>query len=503
MNLFRDEEGQTLVFTALVACCLVGFMALAIDVGVALRQQRRLQIAADAAAIAAGWSYYYNGNKSTSSCGSTTGNIVCAADNAASANGVTNSSQVAAYINPLYGQHLGAEYIEVIIQQPTPTIFMSAFAQMFQGGTTTQSYSPLNVGARAVVGIVASLSCDQQLDPSNSGSLSLQGGASVNGPNCTMEVNSSSPSALCFTGNNSLNGFNVIGVDLVNEQSTNKNCNKIYPGASTGVTATPDPFANITGFFPTPSTVCPSGGANTITAATPTQAQIDAAVTAAAASQATTGGFQPTGAGTTPLSYNAICFNASVPTTLSGVTLGDAGINNLFIFENGLVISGGVTVNGTIDLNAGAFCQGNYNSSSGKCSFSGSNTLNVTAPANTPGGATSYAWNGLAFVMPTSNTTPACDSSYGGPTYNNTPPTIPDACVQIQFGSGSENLNGIVYTPGAGVYLQDNGGGTCPQAGTVVASLITADLYVKGSLCITNYSLAHVDSPLTHVSLVE
>jgi Flp pilus assembly protein TadG len=499
MKLFRDEDGQTLVFTAFLACCLMGFMALAIDVGAVLRQQRRLQIAADAAAIAAGWSYYNDGNQTSSSCGGSTGNIICAADAAASNNGVTDSTQVQAHISPTYGQHTGAEYVEVIIQQPSPTIFMGAFAGLFPGGTTS-NYNPMTVGARAVVGIVSSLSCDHQLDPSNAGSLSLQGGASVNGPNCIMQVNSTSPQALCFTGQNSLSSFNVIGVQLVNAQAKAGSCNKIYGGAQTGVTASPDPFASITGFFPDATlppdanSVCGTG--NTVIQAAPTQAQVNA-VTAATVN---TGGFQPSSPAS-PLSYNVTCFNAGtgVPTTLSNVTLG-SGVNNLFIFQNGVVISGGITVNGTMDLNSGMFCQGNYNSSSGKCTFSGSNSLTITAPASTLGG-TQYAWNGMAFVMPSSNNIPTCDSSYGGPTP--TTSGIPNSCVQIQFGSGSGNLTGMVYTPGAAVYLQDNGGGTCPGAGTLVSSLITADLYVKGSLCITDYSLAHVDSPLVHVSLVE
>lgn len=490
MKLFREESGQTLVFTALLMCVLMGFMALAIDVGVLFRQQRRLQIAADAAAIAAGWSYYYNGNGTTSSCGTTTGNIVCAADTAAANNGVTDSTQVNAHTSPTYGQHTGVAYVEVIIQQPASAGFMATFAGLFPGAGT--SYGAMTVGARAVSGIVPSLTCDLQTDPSNSGSLSLQGGASVNGPNCTMQVDSSSPSALCFTGSNSLNGFNVIGVQLVNAQAKQQSCNKIYPGAQTGSTATPNPFAS-TLSFPNPATVCNS--TNTVTQAAPTQAQL-----AGFTGTATTGGFQP-GSPATPLSYNVTCFNSSAggPTTLSSLTLG-SGSNNLFLFENGVVISGGVTVNGTMDLNSGVFCQGSFNTNNNKCSFSGSNSLTIAAPASVLGG-TQYAWNGMAFVMPPSNNIPACDSSYGGP--NVTANGIPNACVQIQFGSGSGNLTGFVYTPSAAVYLQDNGGGSCPGAGTLVAGLITADLYVKGALCITNYGLANPDSPLTNVSLVE
>ena len=35
-----------------------------------------------------------------------------------------------------------------------------------------------------------------------------------------------------------------------------------------------------------------------------------------------------------------------------------------------------------------------------------------------------------------------------------------EPCLQLQFGSGYGNINGIVYAPTSQVYQQDNGGGT-------------------------------------------
>jgi Flp pilus assembly protein TadG len=54
MKILRDESGQVLVLVALSLTLLMGAMALAIDVGFVRFQQRQLQTAADAAAIAAG-----------------------------------------------------------------------------------------------------------------------------------------------------------------------------------------------------------------------------------------------------------------------------------------------------------------------------------------------------------------------------------------------------------------------------------------------------------------
>ena len=51
----RDESGQALVVTALVVPIMVGCIALAVDMGVLYHEKRNLQIAADAAALAARW----------------------------------------------------------------------------------------------------------------------------------------------------------------------------------------------------------------------------------------------------------------------------------------------------------------------------------------------------------------------------------------------------------------------------------------------------------------
>ena len=51
MKIFRNEDGQTLVLTALCMTAMLGFMALAIDVGILFRSKRNMQIAADSAAV--------------------------------------------------------------------------------------------------------------------------------------------------------------------------------------------------------------------------------------------------------------------------------------------------------------------------------------------------------------------------------------------------------------------------------------------------------------------
>ena len=141
MKLFRKEEGQTLVFTALLMCCLMGFMALAIDVGVLFRAQRRLQIAADAAAIAGGITDYYSQTVTcgTVPAGSATNSIKCAAAKAAASNGVTDATQLTVNNPPAAGSHGGAAYIEVTVKQPNPTLFMATFNALMPGGSSNSS----------------------------------------------------------------------------------------------------------------------------------------------------------------------------------------------------------------------------------------------------------------------------------------------------------------------------------------------------------------------------
>ncbi|MGA8671071.1 MAG: hypothetical protein WB679_14405 [Terracidiphilus sp.] len=92
-------------------------------------------------------------------------------------------------------------------------------------------------------------------------------------------------------------------------------------------------------------------------------------------------------------------------------------------------------------------------------------------------------------MQPSSNTTAGtCKDGLGEP------------CLQLQFGSGSGTLNGLVYAPTSQVYQQDNGGGT------VVSGVIAYQIYLKAStMDLTNsYNSANpTTTPLSKVALVE
>lgn len=397
LNIWREQDGQALVVGALSLTAVIGFLALATDVGVLFRAKRNVQIAADAAATAAAVDAKFGLSASSAAQAAATGNGII--------NGVGGAT-VTVNSPPLNGPNAGSSnYVEVIIQQPNPTFFMKVF-----------NISSATVTARAVAGMPnPGTNCVYVMNPTASDSLDLQGAYNLNAPGCGIYVNSSSNSAVKVTGNGGT--VTAAYLDVVGGIS-----GSISPAAAaTGVTPQNDPFSNMTG--PTPASGC-AGYTSTATTVT--------------GSVSANGGVQ--------------CYSNAV--TLSSATLG----SGIYVFENGVTISGTVTVNsGTLDIYSGTFNQGNA-------------TLNITAP-------TSGTYNGIALLQPSSNTNE----------------------LQVQFGSGNQTLDGMIYAPGAYVYLQDNGGG-------VTATGVFANtMKIKSStLRIPSYSTAHpTTTPLRDVTLVE
>jgi Flp pilus assembly protein TadG len=454
MRLFRDEKGQTLVLTALLGCCLMGFMALAIDVGVLFRAQRRLQIAADSAAIAGSLAFYYN--QTVTGCGTGVSSITCAAYKAAANNGVTDTSQIAVHNPPWSGSHGGSEYVEVVINQPNPTLFMATFNALMPGGSSNSN--SMTVGARAVGGIVPSQLCAYALDPHAKGSMEVQGSASVNMPGCVLQINSDSNQALCTTGGATVN--DPAGIRIVGAQNPSGPCNGTQGNATTGVGYAGDPFAGLA--VPT----CSSANevsATTITSTTPLLSQTQTAPNGSTAS--------------------VVCFKGTNVVIAGGTILGSSTANppQIFVFEHGVNVggsgSGSMTINGTIMVMGGNYAQANT-------------ALTLNAP-------TSGTYNAIAIWVPSTNTSISCDNSVNSFKGDSAPG---GACLQIQFGSGgTSSLDGMIYAPGAQVYMQDHGGAS------LVTTIIADEIFDKSSdLTITNYNVVHgATSPLVNVALVE
>ncbi len=451
MRIREDESGQMLVMTALSLTILLGFVALAVDVGMMFRAQRNMQIAADAAAVAAALNASYNTvNSSTPTS---------AANAAAALNGVA-ASYVTVNTPPQFGWHTGVGYYEVIISTPNPTIFMNIFGM-----------HSINVAARSVAGIIPSPSCIYVLNNTTTGtSLYVKGGASggdaIDASGCSIQVNSPSPNAICDQGSATISspGIYVAGSG---GQSTSGQCNKTPTGGApvtSGGLAQPDPYNNFIG--PTSASSTPPCTMDTTTSSIGSAAS-----------------YASPGAG------NAVCFT-------NAISLGDKNGtlqlgSGTYVFLNGVTMNGSVQVtNGTLDVEQGQWTQNNY-------------TLGIIAP-------TSGIYNSLAFMVPSTNTITTCGNSG-----NSVGITFPPTCVQLQFGSGGSGtgscpapsstvtntpgtLDGIIYAPTSTVWLQDSGGGV--QATGVVAW----NLYDNSQICITSYNQQNPSTtPLKTISMVE
>jgi Flp pilus assembly protein TadG len=456
MRLFRDEQGQTLVFTAFLGCCLLGFMALAIDVGVLFRAQRRVQTAADAGAVAAGLASDYG--MTVTGCGTGVTSVTCAVYKAAAQNGVTDTTQITVNNPPVNGSHVGAEYYEVIIRQPNPTLFMSAFNALTPGGSANSN--SMTVAARAVSGIVPGADCAFALDKHADDAFDVQGAAVITTPNCSIQINSDSQQALCTTGGKAT--INSIAINIVGAQNPKGKCNNSQSNAYTGVDYVPDPLGGLT--YPT------CDGTNTFAGTNITSSSVISGTTF-------TSETETVGTGPTATTASVVCFSGKDVTIADGVTLGTTGGKNVFVFNNGVKIGGTVTINGTLVNAGGSLNQSNF-------------ALTINAPADT-----TATYNGLAIIVPPTNTSNTCGGSYSS--FKGTP--APGGCLQIQFGSSYGNLDGMIYAPAAAVYMQDNGGGT------VVTAIIADEIYDKSSNLImtNNYNYVHSTSPLNHVALVE
>ncbi|MDE3202266.1 MAG: hypothetical protein KGN79_15245, partial [Acidobacteriota bacterium] len=182
-DVVKSESGQVMILTILCSTVLLGFLGLAIDVGLLFRAKRNLQMVADAAATSGALELSYGFSAST------------AATDIATKNGVTAGGGTTVTVNtpPVYGSHTGTGFVEVILKQPNPTYFMGVVSG---SGSAT-------IAARAVAGPVAPTACIW-LNNSTGTDFSLQGSATIEnskgGTTCGVYSNSSDPASITVKG---------------------------------------------------------------------------------------------------------------------------------------------------------------------------------------------------------------------------------------------------------------------------------------------------------------
>jgi hypothetical protein len=225
--------GKIIVLVALSLVGVLGMVALTADGGLLLDQRRRVQTAADAAALAAAADLFKN--YQTSAGVDTPGTAATLAASTAAAHGYTNdqkTSFVTVNIPPKNGDHVGeAGYVEVIIEYRQSRTFSSIFG----GGD-------LPVKARAVargrwikfrVGILV-------LDLTANESLKANGGGTIYVNGADLIVNSNDTGAVGSDGTGST--IQVDNGNFVLRGGTKSNTTLIGTVQQTTI-PTPDPLA--------------------------------------------------------------------------------------------------------------------------------------------------------------------------------------------------------------------------------------------------------------------
>jgi Flp pilus assembly protein TadG len=452
MKRLKDESGQALIITALCMTCLFGFVALATDVGLALREKRLLQTAADSAAIAGALELNYNpaGVTAVAQKAAVTAAALAAAGQngyAAASSGTTTASGLTVTVNnpPLNGPHSGltdTSYVEVIVSQQKSTIFMSLFG-VFNLTPTVRAVAQ-NGGS--------STGCVYVLSPNADAALNLQGSFLLNTPNCGIIIDSNKSDALSFTGNAGDLYAGSIGV-VGGVSGSPKNT--ISP--VTGIVPQSDPFAGKTqGSPPVPGTLSPACSVPT----------------ASSSSAGSSGGKK---------SPPTLSGNVVGPTTTGGTVCysGTVNITNANFPAGTYVFTGDVNVSGTFTSaqpSAGNLGNGaTFDIDSGTFSVATGTTFGIYAPQ-------SGSYNGIVLMQPSTN--------------SNT--------MTLQSGNAYGTIDGIIYAPSAQLYLNDSGGDKSGGI-TLITDLIVGQLFDKtAALSIQSYSQTNPGTtPLTKVALVE
>jgi Putative Flp pilus-assembly TadE/G-like len=443
----RNEEGQTLVLTALSLTVLLGFLALATDAGVMLRQKRIAQSVADSAAIAGAFEALYEGTPSSV----TTGMWNAAAKDATlngyapgTANGVTNSTNgvtLSLSVTPNIGVSTfnSAGYVQANVTFNSPTFFMTLF-----------KLNSLNVSAAAIASNqLQAAGCfdiqnasSPQADPAGS----MSGASEVFGTTCGVTVN----------GNLDMGGSSNIDAKYVavSGQIQNTGNGSSITGTTTqGAPPTNDPLSQL-------------------------QTPADQPTVNAAAGTCTA----PAGAVGYSCVYNYLNGNLTGTVNLTSKTIYVFDGNVTTTCGQGKQTSPCVNVGGTLSgTNVTLYLMNNI-----EFDFASNGSVNLTAPAPPTGSTCLLSTNpfcGVLIDAPTDGSTGGTTSCSTGKGNNDGNPGE----LYFDFGSSNSILTGVIYAPSMQLFVQDQGSSTtlnndviignfCSQSGTVTINGLSPSL---------------------------
>jgi hypothetical protein len=209
------EAGQTLIFVALGMVMLGAILGLAIDLGYMRYVKRRLQTAADSAAIAGAAETHYPNS-----------DVPTAAKADAAKNGFTdgiNGVTITVNTPPVAGPNQGKQdYVEVLISRIQPTFFI----RIVPGSHTNST-----VKARAVAYLGSAKGCIFSLR----GDITVHNNADVNAQLC----------AIIDNGNLTVHGGARVAASAIGVGGAVNNSGSITPTPQAGMIPASDPLANL------------------------------------------------------------------------------------------------------------------------------------------------------------------------------------------------------------------------------------------------------------------
>ncbi|HEV3482795.1 MAG TPA: pilus assembly protein TadG-related protein [Candidatus Acidoferrales bacterium] len=251
----KSEAGQALFMAASSLVVLIGVLGLGIDMGMLRYDKRIQQTAADAAAVAGANNLAYEGTGAP---------MVCAGENASTANGFTDTSggggcangsasactasgatvgTVCVQVNnpPASGPHISgtanaADYVEVLVAKVQPTYFMRIFgvtSEVVTARAVATDYS----GASTITPCMITVG-----DPAKEIGMDQYGNTTINATTCGIEDDGNfDPKGNALTINTC--SFGVSGTDTGNNAG-NVYCNGAGLTPGYGMPTVQDPLAN-------------------------------------------------------------------------------------------------------------------------------------------------------------------------------------------------------------------------------------------------------------------
>src|SRR5208282_4969055 len=420
----RQSPGQILMLATISMVILLGFTALAVDMGYLYSTRRRMQTAADGAAIA-GATALRDGESYTS-----------AADDVASFNGFTNSQNnvTVTVSEPTLPSPYPSDvtYVEVDISQTVPTYFLRVLG-----------YKSMKVGARAVSGAVAGPACIYALDPSDSSTFSLTGNANINSQ-CGLIDDSTSSSGLSLTGNITLKATSIGVVGSSFSKSGNVT---ISPQPVENLAALPDPLSGQA------KSAAPSAG-------TCTQQ------TGKSGSENWSGNIGtltvPAGVYNGGISINGITLNGNTATSFNAGTYTFCGavdiIGNSTVTLRPGTYFGGINITGNANV---TFSPGTYILAGGGLTVTGNSTLNGTGVTFYDTRATGYAYAPIDLTgNETANLSAPTSGTFEGFLFFQDP-SLPVGSAGITVvGNSSSSFDGVIYSPTTAITYEGNSSGS-------------------------------------------